>query len=633
MAAKLVLRRHAGNNVARHRDQSVTAAAAAAKLIPVQITAFPMAQQGMAGVSGSQSKLPLSARVMNCIHARLATIAAVKPAFASEPQPRTIGFARAGQHLVQGQFQFAGHLVPAPGRSVWTILPPSPGFARELQEFLWLDDLVAVGDDQANGVARAWTYDWIARFGRGTGPGWTPDLTGRRLIRLIHHGALLTEGQAPLVSAKLLASMARQALFVNRRWQSLPPGLPRAEALVALILAGATLQGQAALLAPATSALSQECDRLVGPGGAVPSRNPEELLDLFSLLVLATQVLAEAGQMAGRGQMDAIGRIAPTLRALRHADGSLARFHGGGRGIPGRLDQALAASAIKPRGTPAILAMGFARMSAGRTSVIVDAAPPPAGAAARTAHASTLAMEVTSGRRPLIVNCGSGLPFGTDWARAGRATASHSTLAIDGLSSSHFRQDRPSRGGGLLLSDPPARVNAQQVSGPSGISLIVGHDGFVPGFGLTHVRRLNLSFDGRSLVGEDTLGAMDPAGRKRLDKAVGRNRTADQGLRYVIRFHLHPDVEAGLEDRGASVLLALKSGEHWQFRPHGGADLALEPSVLLEKHRLKPRHTKQIVLTGVVTDYAGQVSWTLAKTKDTPQGIRDLEPGSGQEQD
>ena len=81
------------------------------------------------------------------------------------------------------------------------------------------------------------------------------------------------------------------------------------------------------------------------------------------------------------------------------------------------------------------------------------------------------------------------------------------------------------------------------------------------------------------------------------------------------------------------MLLARKSGEHWQFRPHGGADLTLEPSVFLEKHRLKPRHSKQIVLSGAVIDYAGQVSWTLAKTKDTPQGIRDLKPGSGQEQD
>lgn len=590
----------------------------------------------MAGMSRSFSRPPLATRVMNRAQARLCAIARVKPGFAADPEPRAFGLLRAGQNLLAGQFQFAGRLVSAPGRSVWTILPPSPEFEAELHGFAWLDDLAAVGDEASDATARAWSYDWVARFGRGSGPGWTPGLTGSRLMRLIQHGALLTEGQAPLVSAKLMGSMARQALFLSRRWKSMPVGLPRIEALVALILAGATLTGQAALAVPAAHALSDDCARLVTADGALLSRNPEELLDLFALLVLAMQVLAEAGHAAGRSHLDAIAHIAPTLRALRHADGSLARFHGGGRGLAGQMDQALASSGVKPRGAPATHAMGYARMSAGRTTVIVDAGPPPTGPWARTAHASTLAMEMTTGRRPLIVSCGSGRPFGPDWEKAGRATASHSTLAIDGLSSSHFKPERASRGGGLLLVDPPKRVNEQQVSGPSGISLIVGHDGFVAGFGLTHVRRMNLSFDGRSLVGEDTLGAMDPAGRKRLDKALGkalgRNRSAEQ-LRYVIRFHLHPDVEADLEDKGASVLLTLKSGEHWQFRQHGGADLALEPSVFLERHRLKPRQCKQITLTGSVIDYAGQVSWTLAKTKDTPQGIRDLEPGSGLEQD
>ena len=31
--------------------------------------------------------------------------------------------------------------------------------------------------------------------GRGAGPGWTPDLTGRRLIRWINHAILLLNGQ------------------------------------------------------------------------------------------------------------------------------------------------------------------------------------------------------------------------------------------------------------------------------------------------------------------------------------------------------------------------------------------------------------------------------------------------------
>ena len=601
-----------------------------ASVTPRFPTGFCMAQHGKAGVTRSQAKLPLLTRMMDRFHARRVAWARVRPAFAAEPQPRTLGSAIAGRHLIAGQFQFAGHLITAPGRSVWTILPPEPAFEQAMQGFHWLDDLMAVGDDTALGLARAWTYDWIARFGRGTGPGWRADLVGQRLIRLIHHGAMLTGGQADLVAQKFLASVARQALFLRRRWHTAPQGIPQIEALTALILAGAVLEGGGASLPEMSQALSARCAQLVPANASLPSRNPEQLLDLFNLLVLAAQVLVEAGHMAGRPHLDAIARVAPVLRALRHADGSLARFHGGGRGIPGRLDQALAASGIKPQAPSGHRAMGYARMSSGRTSIIIDAAAPPGGAAAATAHASTLAMELTSGRRPVIVNCGSGVSFGGDWGRAGRATASHSTLAIDGLSSSHFQ---PGRAGILTLIAPPGTVNAQQVTSPSGTSLIVGHDGFVPSHGLTHVRRMNLSFDGRSLVGEDTLGAMTPADRKRLDRLAGRSRAPAPPLTYVVRFHIHPDVTADLDAKTATVTLALKSGEHWQFRPHGGADLTLEPSVYLEKHRIRPRPCKQIILSGRVIDYAGQVSWTLAKTKDTPQGIRDLAPGSGQELD
>src|SRR5690606_10582358 len=103
----------------------------------------------------------------------------------------------------------------------------------------------------------------------------------------------------------------------------------------------------------------------------------------------------------------------------------------------GRLDQALAASEVKaPRRTG--LAMGFARLGHGRTTMIVDVASPPVRDASAQGHASTLAFELTSGRRPLIVNCGSGRTFGEKWRRAGRATPSHSTLAIEGYSSARL---------------------------------------------------------------------------------------------------------------------------------------------------------------------------------------------------
>ena len=75
--------------------------------------------------------------------------------------------------------------------------------------------------------------------------------------------------------------------------------------------------------------------------------------------------------------------------------------------------------------------MGFARLSAGGSSVLIDAGALPQGRASINAHASSLAFELTSGCHPVIVNCGSGRRFGEDWRRIGRGTASHSTLVIE----------------------------------------------------------------------------------------------------------------------------------------------------------------------------------------------------------
>ena len=264
--------------------------------------------------------------------------------------------------------------------------------------------------------------------------------------------------------------------------------------------------------------------------------------------------------------------------------------------------------------------MGFARLSAGRTSVIVDAAVPPVGRASVTAHASTLAFELTSGRRAMIVNCGSGAVFGADWRRAGRATPSHSTLCLHGHSSARLAS--VSSTGPEPLIDAPSRVPVRMTPAPDGLRFQAGHDGYVKSDGLTHARTLELTSDGRAMAGEDLLIAMEDPDKRRFDAAL--DRTGLKGVPFQIRFHLHPDVEAQLDMGGIAVSLALKSGELWVFRHDGSGELRLEPSVFLEKNRLKPRATTQIVLSSKALDYATRIRWSLSKAQDTPISIRDL---------
>ncbi|MGV6811259.1 MAG: heparinase II/III family protein [Brevirhabdus sp.] len=566
-------------------------------------------------------------RFLNRLSARLSTLARPATAFVSQPEPRTIGSFARGKQLTAGNFLFAGHLVEDPGNGIWDIALPSLPFAQELHGFAWLDDLAAVGDLPARGKAQLWLNEWIAKYGRGRGPGWTPDLAGRRMIRWINHAIFLLNGQESPASTLFFRSLAQQTNFLARRWRSASPGLPRFEALTGLIYAGLSLQGMEKHVKPAVRALAAECGSQIDDEGGIPTRNPEELLEVFTLLTWSAAALAEAGQMAMKDHLLAIERVAPTLRALRHSDGGLARFHGGGRGMDGRLDHALAASGVRATANTG-LSMGYARLSAGRTSVIIDAAPPPLADASYNGHASTLALELTSGRRPIIVNCGAGTSFGEEWRQAGRATPLHSTLGIEGFSSSRLGPKRLIRGMEReLLLDAPKSVRVQQSMGEEGPTILLGHDGYSQTHGLTHVRRMDLSEDGRQLLGNDTLGALSEAERKRFARYC---QLHPDGVPFNIRFHIHPDVEAELDLGGTAISLAAKSGEIWVFRQSGSAaKLSLQSSVYLEKGRLKPRPAKQIVLSarvaGDVTEYATQVNWTLAKAQDTPSNIRDLE--------
>jgi len=524
--------------------------------------------------------------------------------------------------MLAGNFLFAGHLVETDAKlpSLWDLPIPSNDYRMELHGFSWLDDLAAVGDTQARNQAQLWLREWIARYDRGRGPGWVPDITGRRLIRWINHALFLLAGDGSRMSGSYFRSLAIQTTFLARRWHTTAPGLPRFEALTGVIYAGLSLQGMQRHVRPAMEALDRECARQIDPKGGIASRNPEELLEVLTLLTWAKAALVESDMLPMKEHLAAIERIAPTLRALRHADGSLARFHGGGAGMDGRLDQALAAANIK---TPASDGgvMGFMRMSGGRTTIVVDVATPPAGSVSSESHASTLAFELTSGRRPLIVNCGPGATFGAEWHRAGRATQLHSTLGIDGYSSSLLGSRREGPVMQEVLVETPRAVTSRfQVEEGAG-TLLASHDGYRRTHGLTHLRYLELGQSGRGLIGHDTIVANDDSDRRGFDLVMDQAQM--QGIPFTIRFHLHPDVDAHLDMGGTAVSLVPKSGEVWVFRCTE-AEMSVDPSVYLEKGRLKPRATKQIVLSGLALGYATEVGWTMAKAQEVPGSARDF---------
>lgn len=555
---------------------------------------------------------------MDRLAARLLARGQPVTALVAHPQPRGTGQFARGKQMLAGNFLMAGELLKHDGTVPFQAVS---GVAIDaLNGFDWLDDLAAVGDQNARRLAQSGLADWLARYGRGQGPGWTAGVAGRRLMNWLTHAIMLMQGQDKVFQDRFLRALSHHAAFLARRAGRAAPGLPRITAHAGLLFAALSLEGWERRIDPTARALVADCDRQISADGGIATRSPEDLLQIFVLLSWAAQALDEQGRAADGRMLGVLARVAGALRVLRHADGGLARFHGGGRGNEADLMAALAVhdalSAQPPKGT-AGQAMGFARLSAGRSTVIIDAAAPPVAAAASRAHASTLAFELTSNRRPVIVSCGDGTSLGVDWQRASRASASHSTLSIDGYSSARFTGTDRNR---LKLTDGPRTVGCEFRHTSYSRAVALSHDGYLDTHGLEHTRFLDLSADGRVLSGEDMLLSGGRAARKRFDDVLARTRGA--GIAYSLRFHLHPEVDASVDMNGTAVSIVLRSGEIWVFRADGHA-LTLAPSVYLEKARLNPRASYQIVLSLRAQDYTSQVNWVLAKAQDTPIALRD----------
>src|SRR5262249_50681364 len=136
--------------------------------------------------------------------------------------------------------------------------------------------------------------------------------------------------------------------------------------------------------------------------------------------------------------LNAIDRMMPMLRFFRHGDGHFALFNGMGPTPTDLLTTILAYD--DARGTPVANAQhsGYQRVEAGGNIVVMDTGRPPPFAVSQQAHAGCLSFELSSKAYRIVANCGLPATSRDSWRHVARATAAHSTVTFNDISSCHF---------------------------------------------------------------------------------------------------------------------------------------------------------------------------------------------------
>ena len=492
------------------------------------------------------------------------------------------GDAQRGRDMVAGVFSFAGQSIERESLS-WQPEGALPEWVAALHGFEWLRDLRSAGGERARRMAREMVALWIGQYPKYNEMTWRADIMGARLTAWIAFHDFFCASADESFRKSYFTSLTKQARYLAKALPGQLTGLPLMKALRGLAYTGLALDDGDERLEQAFELILTQINEQILADGAHISRSPRNTFEFLQCLVdLRTSLIAAKIELPEEIQ-HAIDRITPAVKFFRHGDGGLAQFNGGQEGNSHLCEVTLMHSGARGKANKSLPQCGYERIIQGRSSLIMDTGVPLQSDYSDRAHAGPLSFEYSYGRDRLFVNCGTSEVAGK-WRRVLRSTIAHSTLVVDNRSSCQFDDD------GLLNSRPIVRAQRHEDDNVAVIQAT--HDGYVPRFGLTYRRSVCLQAQGETLRGEERL-------------------TGRSGVPFATRFHLHPDIQASMED--GEILLRAKSGLRWRFSAVDAA-LSLEESIYVSTDE-NPVASQQIVITAETDTSPTIVEWELRREK------------------
>ena len=514
------------------------------------------------------------------------------------PGDRAAGMAlRAGHFLVHG---LRAPIAQVDFASATRLTPP---FSRCIHGFTWMRDLsTAAPREQAAPIAERILAGWLqANPVPAKGPAWSIERAGQRLLGWLVHAPLILSGIDASLRPKALEAIVTTARWLDRHVEKAEDRLGAVAGWCAVTAAGLLLPDGKPRRLYGEAGLLRSLGEAVSDDGGVLSRSPLAQMEALSMLVDLRACYHAVGDEPPAALEAILTVLVPPLLALRHEDGGIGSWQGA-HAIPAHELAALVeASGVRARPGKDMRQWGYQLVTAGKSSLQLDAAPPPRQRHARFGCASTLAFEFSHGAQRIIVNCGGAALAGAlvpaRIEQGLRGTAAHSTLVLD-ESNSTAVLIKGEIGKGVEEVDISRTL--VELGGRKATRLEAQHDGYASRFGLLHRRVLIMSADGTELRGEDGL---EPAGRRGKRGKIG----------YAIRFHIGHGIDIGLSDDRRGAGLALPDGSYWQMRLGGDeGELALEESLWVDSHG-RPQPIQQLVIEGMTERSGGTFPWLLKK--------------------
>jgi uncharacterized heparinase superfamily protein len=462
---------------------------------------------------------------------------------------------------------------------------------KKINSFLWLNLIDRKSDGK---VIQKIISHWINKNNKYQKKTWENPVVSKRVISWILNSEIIFSNTDAYFKENFLQSIVVQTNHLINNIKFEKNNSKKIEILTAILLSGLVFKEYIKNYNLAIKELEKLVEEFFDIDGFPLSRNPNHLLKFSKYLILIKECTKDAQLLIPDFLDEIIDKTLTCLKKVTTPESKIPLFNGGTEIEIEEYFNYINNLNYKIKSNNSFVG-NLNVLKYKKHIVFFDVGGPPKKNYSRAYQCGPLSFEYYSDKKKIITNCGFGYNISKKAMLLSRLTSAQSTLSINETSVLKFERNKIiNKAFGNSIKSSFKVFDFNFLENEAMIISEAAHDAYETSLGYIHKRVIKIDKQNESLIGTDAL----------------TNKKDIQTVRYDIRFHLSPGIEAVQTISGNSILIKVNKNKSLIFSSENQL-ISVEKSIFLGGNKILNNHC--ITITGNLNNENKIINWEIKK--------------------
>ncbi len=462
---------------------------------------------------------------------------------------------------------------------------------KNLHNFLWLN-LINRKDDSS--LIQKIIAIWIEKNSKYKNIIWNNSILSRRIISWILNAEIIINSTDNNFKKNFFKSIIMQVNHLKKNVRFENNNSKKIEIICAILLSGLVFKDYSENFEQATKDLEKLVDTFFDEDGFPVNRNPDTLVHFSKYLILIKECTKSSHQYLPDYIDSAIDKILISLKSITNKEYTIPLFNGATLlNLQGyfqyieRLNYKFKKTSLKVGGLQIIKYK--------KNLIYFDVGQPPKKNYSSEYQSGPLSFEYHYDDEKIITNCGFGSNISKKAELLSRLTSAQSTLSLNDTSVVRFERNKLINNAfGNSIKNNFKTFDVSFFDKEKDVISTASHDAYERSFGFLHKRTIKINKFDNSINGTDEI------------VRVAKNKK----VKFNIRFHLFPGIDAIKTIGGDSILIQLRKNKSLVFSS-SNQGLSIDKSIFLGGNKIL--NNLCINIYGDIINGSKQIGWKIKK--------------------